>query len=235
MSVKVRDSGIAGAGLGVFATRILRAGERVTRWHGTVVDHDISDQLYSQRRPDGKIVVGDPMDTRAGYCGQLVNDAHKVAGGSMQELRDSAIRYTERYADNNVHLTYEQRDQTLWIKTTRAIEEGEELFLYYGVKFWLAPKIRQCVQTRNLNDGIELENIYHSVLPLERLGKPAPQGGWQVPRRMFPPIIECRNGDLMVVSTGRRPNEDECRRALMWARVNPTVDNPYQILLECMQ
>lgn len=123
--LKVDTSLIKRAGFGLFATRDFRKNEYITHYEGEM----ISRQEALARRSRGEDshikclhLMGDCIDGIKGKfavkgCGgaSLVNDARSQRGNNSR---------------------FETRNGTIWLRATRDIAKGEELYASYGRTYW---------------------------------------------------------------------------------------------------
>ncbi len=236
--VEIKPSSITNAGNGVFTTRKIAKGEYLTQYSGRIVRHDMTNSEYSQRLPDGRILVGDPHSQDPHLAGQLINDANMIEFDDVESLRQNTLRYIQESPEKaNTCMEWNPELQTLFAVATRKIKKGEELFCSYGISYWLKRPLQDAVNMRMLETAIDLENTLLSFLPLEQSKQKAPPGGWPTPIRRLPPMIEYKDQALIVpADNDREPTLDECCRALVWAGINPAqVPDPYAVLLEAMR
>lgn len=237
--VEIRRSSIEGAGLGVFTTVAVRRDDKLTRYNGIVVRHDITSGEYSQRLPTREILVGDPLHFCVSMCAHMINDALTVVStGTPEDVQRSALTYVrDSPLAANVHMRFEPRTKQLYAVASRDINAGDELFCSYGINYWISRPLQLAVNERRLHDAIVLEDILLRLLPVERGSQSEPVDGWPPLTRKLPPHIFMNEetGELAVSSRdGDRPTDDECRRALMWAMIDPSVSNPYTLLKSAM-
>jgi len=235
--VEIKTSTVTGAGLGVFSTCALAPGEHVTLYMGKTMKYDTSTGEYSQRLPTQEILVGDANYYDHGHCAHMINDAHTIDPGDSEDtLHTSALTYVRESPLNaNICMKF-TTDHQLWAVAYKSIAAGEELFCSYGLNYWMSRLLQKAVNERRLEDAIVLENTLLRLLPLERAGQTTPPDGWPAISQRLPPHIVCGpDGELAVpVRNNERPTDDECRRALAWAMVDPTRPNPYDTLKAAM-
>ncbi len=235
--VEIKPSSIVDAGNGVFTIRTVKKGEYMTEYKGNIVTSDLTTGEYSQRLPNGKILVGDAASGDPRKAGQLINDACMIEFNDAESLRVNTLNYIQQSpALANCCMEWNSESQTLHVVSTRKIKRGEELFCSYGIRYWLSRPLQEAVRMRALEEACMLEDTLFSFLPLERAKQQTPAGGWPRLIKKLPPIIQWESGELIVpADAGRRPTKDECCRALAWAYINPArVQDPYAMLLEAM-
>jgi uncharacterized protein len=110
----VRKSNIQGRG--VFATRTIRAGERIIEYRGEIVDEDEADRRYPWN--------GD--ERHHTFLFRLDNGSVIDAGGR----RGNAAKYINHSCDPNCEAVEE--DDRIFIEAVRTISKGEELAYDYN-------------------------------------------------------------------------------------------------------
>eukprot|EP01065_Artemidia_motanka_P018287 TRINITY_DN21604_c0_g1_i1.p1 TRINITY_DN21604_c0_g1~~TRINITY_DN21604_c0_g1_i1.p1 ORF type:complete len:272 (+),score=73.61 TRINITY_DN21604_c0_g1_i1:124-939(+) len=139
--VNVRESGVDGAGRGVWydGPETIPEGGFVTLYGGCEVPveavKDGSAGDYGVVVSDGgssTAFVGNPSSEAAGV-GHIVNDAAAVTGPSPEEAAQQLREYGKR--DRNVGLALQ--GGRCAVVAIRPINPGSELFLEYGAEFWL--------------------------------------------------------------------------------------------------
>ncbi|GMF29300.1 unnamed protein product [Phytophthora lilii] len=119
--VEVRESGIPGAGKGLFATRKLLEGSTICEYTGVVLPNQaawkLQDKSYLMKLGDGKYVDAlNCPEVKARY----INDCRGHRGGFN-------VRFEKRPQEDKADVV-----------AMRDIEPGEELFVDYGRLYWLA-------------------------------------------------------------------------------------------------
>lgn len=157
VEVEVKESGLSGAGLGVFALRDFEAGSRLTQYAGEaeppetpprdgLITMDILAERclarareYSLELDDGRTLVGATESSDPSRVGHMVNDAGCITAGASFAM--GAAGALEAYisaimAGANVRLEVGGgRGDTV---AARAIRAGEELLTSYSSPWWLA-------------------------------------------------------------------------------------------------
>jgi len=138
--LKVEASGISQAGTGVFAGAPIAPRVPVAYYHGrpAASPPSVADFQRTVRiRNDRSIIGWSPNKTACGV-GQLINDGAALffvhptswsrAVAAVAEYRDASSRLANVVAN-------EERPMELW--SSRYIDKEEELFISYGVPYWL--------------------------------------------------------------------------------------------------
>ncbi len=128
MNVYVDTSGRDNAGLGLFVSpqkSVVEPGQRLTEYGGLRL---APDQPYNY----DSVYVVDVYDFEDGNGdGPLF----RIDGAHSFTL-EQAGRWANRSKDGaNAQLLYDRKTDALWLESTRAIEEGEEIFWWYGDNF----------------------------------------------------------------------------------------------------
>jgi hypothetical protein len=153
--IEVRQSTIAGAGLGVFATRAFAAGELVTQYAYTaLVDATEAkgDYKLSSFGNTGRVFLG-VEEPRAGLGGgSFVNDTLDLAASAVATDEDAtvAIHYVRTRTPTCEDVAIVTRRQRASMRTEQVaigqhgvalralvpIAAGDELFMSYGNAYW---------------------------------------------------------------------------------------------------
>lgn len=130
--VVLRPSRISGAGIGVWAVRDIPSGAYVTPYAGVVrrKTHKRpmrpSDSVYAFYLGDGCTLVG-IRRPRSGH----------MKGYGVAQLANDAIHPDATGLKNNCD--FEQHGHRVYLRTTRPVRAGEELFVSYHIQYWLHP------------------------------------------------------------------------------------------------
>lgn len=145
----VRPSLIEGAGNGVFANRDYNRGDFVCFFDGEpITPEDINASNFSRVMcgPLGPI-LGHKVAMHEAGTGQLVNDAEKFTMGcedrdnfghfvlSNPEIEARKEHYL-RESKEKANVMF--KDDSLSMFATRDINQGEELYMHYGINLWLS-------------------------------------------------------------------------------------------------
>ena len=110
-------------GLGVFATKPFKRNEKIIEYEGVrraTVPHNTA-YLAELRRP---------KDPRKPYI-DATNPAKSNAARFINDCFDCDRRY--KYSNN---CAFWERDNRLWVRATKNIAEGDEIFVNYGEFYW---------------------------------------------------------------------------------------------------
>jgi SET domain-containing protein len=127
--IEVKTSTIKGAGNGLFAMRHFRKNEVITFYDGDLIDWKEAMDLRKDNNSThvrtihfGHCAIDGlklPKSGRGG--GSFAND------GTKDTLNNSAFK---------IHFQKEYAKDVVFLKATRAIMIGEEIFLNYGMGYW---------------------------------------------------------------------------------------------------
>ena len=120
---RIKPSGIAGAGKGLFAARDYEPGEVAARYTGDLVPTAQGAERDGFGGSHYVLQLSEQVSLDAARTntaeGRMVNDA-----------RGSGAR-------NNCRFSINQRNKTAVLRTTRRVRKGEEFYVAYGQEFWL--------------------------------------------------------------------------------------------------
>ncbi|HUC80898.1 MAG TPA: SET domain-containing protein-lysine N-methyltransferase [Flavisolibacter sp.] len=119
--LEIKDSGIPGAGKGLFTNVFIPKGTRIVEYKGSVttwdaVRNDATNAYIYFLKPNYVIDARDHPKSLARY----VNDAQGL------------VRSKERW--NNAKFTPD--GLRVFVEATKDIQPGEEIFVSYGKKYW---------------------------------------------------------------------------------------------------
>lgn len=140
-AVKVRDSTIAAAGRGLFATEDIKKGQWITPYFGETIPKTCLDQRY----PGGEDSLAPyTVEYGAGGRTRYVDSAcRRGIAGMANALFDENNNPLPK-EDHNAVLLYRKYEKAkrgrspvkhtrmLWLKATKAIPAGHEIFCHYG-------------------------------------------------------------------------------------------------------
>jgi hypothetical protein len=115
VAVEIRPSGITGAGLGLFAAERVPADFVIGEYAGDTIDSIFK---VLRMRNLGYLAIDEPCVDTAGH----------------PEVAMRYICHHPRPERQNVDFVSD--DGQIFIRTTRAVEAGEEFFLDYGYMYW---------------------------------------------------------------------------------------------------
>jgi len=143
--LRLRTSTVPASGLGVFVTRAVKAGARITEVSGTVIsDFGVRSLSKVQREGVAALFVGWPALEKRLYIlgdrgpqflpcsplGSMVNDA-----GSARAANARFSLTTHRMP--GVDRPGLETNRRLWIRSLRDLRAGEEILLCYCGTFWM--------------------------------------------------------------------------------------------------
>lgn len=125
-SVEIRQSNIAAAGLGLFATRDFAKGERVVHYGGEVISLEELHNRYGWMKDN----TGEFLQITAPYTIGIADsdnsrDAIRIRGAGAYVNDPRGTRFEENVTLDDTHL-----------HTTRPVKAGEEFFAVYGDEYW---------------------------------------------------------------------------------------------------
>ncbi len=156
--VTLQPSGIAGAGLGLFATRTFEAGEPITEYTGRIITDStaralsvagrshVRTQFPRRTHIDGKrledgTLITDPVSQTSGRgIAAFANDARDSTAYS----NNADFDFVDSLATDRMLSAgqYERLDREgvriVFLRAMRRIEAGEEIFIPYGNDYWRA-------------------------------------------------------------------------------------------------
>ena len=140
-------------GNGVFATRDFKKGERITLYPAHFVvwetkkgqltatpkkNPEEESTYYRLVANDGKCSAsGNPNIHHSHSAGHLLNDGG-VVGAFKEDLGTDICRYMLTTIQNENCDFIQGEDKFMWVVAQRDIKAGEELFVSYGLQYWLS-------------------------------------------------------------------------------------------------
>ena len=142
-------------GNGVFVTRDIKKGERVTLYpaHFVVWETKKGELVATPKQNpneentyyrlvglDGKCSVsGNPKIHHSHSAGHLLNDGGVVGTFTKETCGADICRYMLTTLQNeNCDFIQGNEDKFMWVVASRDIKAGEELFVSYGLQYWLS-------------------------------------------------------------------------------------------------
>lgn len=122
----VKQSGIPGAGMGLYTTVPLRSGDFITMYSGRLqrhADYDQTDGEYGVHL-NNEYVINSTSSQDA--LGRYINDCR------------AANKRQRHCGGKNARFVVNNRNNTIRVVATKRIPAGSEIFLSYGVDYWNA-------------------------------------------------------------------------------------------------
>lgn len=212
VSVKVKRSLLPSAGNGVFSTRAVSGGVRLTTYGGVVLPYHQADTSspYVHSIEGGRVIQGDGQVYSTKQCGHIVNDYV-----SLTDRTPDAVKTYLAKSQQHANVCMKWEDAVLRVYSSRPLAAGEELYYHYGPRYWLLQMMHADVAS-NLMDQARL--CEDRLVELEN---------W--PRRL-PPEVHLDDSGNILHADGRDVTEEECRRVLVWRGMFYDVHNPREVL-----
>ncbi len=151
---EIKTSLITNAGSGVFATRKYKKGACICYYDGEYNDTK-EDQEYAMINPySKKNLIGYKIPRTKNGVGQIINDYCRVklpdqimtVSLFLQITTKILTEYTEN-SIKNANVTFYPGEKNLFkLYAKRDIFAGEELYLHYGVNYWLSNIFNNSIQ-----------------------------------------------------------------------------------------
>ena len=145
--VYVAESKIEGAGLGLFAGKQISSSQPVVIYYGSkMLSEDVYDLFMSnpesygeaqsiiRETPNGYAIRGEKTEKTALH-GVYVNDVAKIQCEKDSVDRDALVEYINSAKNCNLK-TIDTSDYPVYV-STRRIKKHEELYVHYGIGYWL--------------------------------------------------------------------------------------------------
>jgi len=165
--VQVKPSLINGGGTGLFATRDIGKGQPVVIYYGTkMTDQEIFDLYLSDRdqyerlapylrgTPNGFAIIGDKTTDNSVLHGVYVNDIALIGKVNLNSFQIYAA--TLKLCNLKV---VETLDYPVYF-ATRRIKKGEELYVHYGIGYWLQYLGLSADQISDYNQIYHFDTLY---------------------------------------------------------------------------
>jgi len=172
--LEIRESLVPGIGVGVFATKPFKAREPITEYTGELITHQealerrksgkdthiirhipLAYCIDAKMSPDGKRVVTDPATDLIGRgVAGFVNE------GDSKQKRNVCFDYVDSsrnlaffddmrcYESASKPVVLQPLERIKFLRATRDISVGEELYTSYGKDYWRNSKKRKVEQTK---------------------------------------------------------------------------------------
>lgn len=138
-NVYVYVSSIPTTGFGLYANKKFVAGEPIVKFTGTLVDNEsaVNNIISSIQFPDGKY-LDCYVDDVASKCNDVVNITRNARNISDIINSSDPIYKMHPYAKLNAIIKMHTENHTAWIEARTDIEPNEEIFVHYGLKYWMS-------------------------------------------------------------------------------------------------
>ena len=149
--VEVSTSSVHGKG--VFILNDTHTDTRVCYYDGIKVSlDDEKTSQYALSSLDGTHkIIGFETPHKPDGCGQLINDAARLFIENPFDIEGAMRKVIEYELESRAGCNVSLRDNTTDIYTHRSIKKNQELFMHYGVPYWLADQANRAAETHNLN------------------------------------------------------------------------------------
>ena len=124
--VTLKKSRIRNAGISAFAAKPISEGVRLGEYKGRILNEEEVVDL-----PHSKQCYLFEVKRKSG--GNVLIDAYPMRTSNWTRFVNSIKKRHQRKKENAKYYQYAQK---IWIKTTRAVGEGEELICDYGSDYW---------------------------------------------------------------------------------------------------
>lgn len=169
--IKIKQSTIPNSGRGVFATKFIAKGTKVTEYYGKKVTQKFLEEsfLTGNLSVDAILnigeysIIGDTKHTKLSQCGQIINDYSRLEDKKytcLSDLQEAVSKYIDnRTSGHNVIPLVEDSNSPVFMCAVRDIQPNEELFHSYGERFWIAKLTELSPNLRStLNWSLDIEN-----------------------------------------------------------------------------
>ena len=172
-NIFVQKSTIHNAGLGLFAKKIIRKGEPVVIYKGDKIKEDDIVNLYLEDPKKYFEMAPYLRSTTKGYIingksymdskdilnqGVIVND-YSMLQGSKENITKQDLQNYAKTRDKCNIIVKDDEEYPIYISTKR-IKKNEELFVHYGIGYWLAIKGFLPNEISELNKKINFNSLY---------------------------------------------------------------------------
>ena len=127
LNLKVADSTIKGSGKGLFTLMDIKKGTKIIQYTGTLMSatqYDKNDTGYGASVSKSRVI--DASSTQS-TLGRYANDC-RAANIRKKECRGTNARFSVSYKKD--------QDPAVWIKATKNIKKGSEIFISYSRYYW---------------------------------------------------------------------------------------------------
>ncbi len=172
--VYVKNSSVSNGGKGLFAKKIIRKNEPVVMYHGTKIDHDVLYEWYEigneeynanknliRGTPHGYSILGNLHEKNINLCGVYVNDYSKFVIDNFESEKnyyDIIKNYTK--TNEKCNLIVDDSGEYPVYYAKRRIKKNEELFVHYGIGYWLSENGVSPSKIDAMNKKFNFKNYY---------------------------------------------------------------------------
>lgn len=143
--LKVKKSTIKNAGLGLFTDSFIPKNSTITLYPGKIINRKEYQSmlntnprhidLYYVVEIDKILIIADHKSRNKNELGHLINDVDML--DYSQFTLNDGIRYINSYHDTNCELVLDKKNKLFYVVSLKDIEENSELFIHYGIEYWL--------------------------------------------------------------------------------------------------
>ena len=135
----VSKSQIPNSGDGLFTQNSIRTGDKIIMFRGTHVDSEllVKNNISSIAFLDGTF-LDCFLDDMASKANDIVIIDDKIR--SLKKIIESDESIYSTHSDFRINgiIKIDQINHTAWIEAARNISANEEIFIHYGLKYWLS-------------------------------------------------------------------------------------------------
>lgn len=168
---QIARSLIKNAGQGLFTTRKIGKGTPVTVYYGPQLTNQMIYDIYTsdleryyQLSPylrgnnNGLVINGDKAVDNPNLQGVYVNDISRLANSKQEVTRESLKRYASTLKLCNLRVV-DTMDYPVYV-STKLIKKNEELYVHYGIGYWLQSLQFSAVEISELNQLLDFNSFY---------------------------------------------------------------------------
>jgi hypothetical protein len=150
-SVYIGRSLIPGAGRGVFATRTFEINEKICFYDGEDVPGTVIHEYGMENPNHCKTRIGFQQPIHVDGIGQIINDSSCLdfvmdkLSGFVYTTKELADDYTSKSLFN-ANVSFHDSVSIFQMVATKTIKAHDELYLVYGMNYWLSMKMREVNQ-----------------------------------------------------------------------------------------
>ena len=151
--LRIKPSTIPGAGLGLFAGKDFKKGDRIALYTGPMLETDKASGTYALQ-----VVKGGPTSTPITIDGSSL----KNTAGFANDCRSKDVK-SKVCKGTNADFKYAAVDRECWLKASKAIKSGQEIFVPYSLGYW-GPIDRQARSRKKQVIGIPQTKVMSQVM-----------------------------------------------------------------------